>query len=153
MPSTVRLPYFNPHSHAGSDQLAGLMVKMDNDISIHTPTQGVTLVLIFDSLKSVISIHTPTQGVTVIPGIISRAEYISIHTPTQGVTRNCWNLRLGRIYFNPHSHAGSDEANEGRNRVSHYFNPHSHAGSDFTEINLHRGKRQISIHTPTQGVT
>ena len=33
------------------------------------------------------------------------------------------------------------------------FNPHSHAGSDFDETVEPLGLIDISIHTPTQGVT
>ena len=43
------------------------MVKKDaqhKDISIHTPTQGVTLYNVMVFGQAEISIHTPTQGVT-----------------------------------------------------------------------------------------
>ena len=78
-------------------------------ISIHTPTQGVTLqstyrihktadfnphshagsdAYICSKIKPItISIHTPTQGVTCRELSASADEIlISIHTPTQGVT-------------------------------------------------------------------
>ena len=34
-----------------------------------------------------------------------------------------------------------------------YFNPHSHAGSDYAEVEYNEFADEISIHTPTQGVT
>ena len=37
-------------------------------------------------LPEVISIHTPTQGVTLGLALEVRRNFISIHTPTQGVT-------------------------------------------------------------------
>ncbi len=55
---------------------------------------------------------------------------ISIHTPTQGVTLDWVTGRRDTLYFNPHSHAGSDE-----------------------NIATEDDVRTISIHTPTQGVT
>ena len=34
------------------------------------------------------------------------------------------------LYFNPHSHAGSDFFKRCKRQFYGYFNPHSHAGSD-----------------------
>ncbi len=54
---------FNPHPHAGSD--CNMVVSVDSEnISIHTPTQGVTFDLQQKIQEDNISIHTPTQGVT-----------------------------------------------------------------------------------------
>ncbi len=54
---------FNPHTHAGCDA-----AKAENAaakvVSIHTPTQGVTGIIVYIILWIVVSIHTPTQGVT-----------------------------------------------------------------------------------------
>ena len=57
-----------------------------------------------------ISIHTPTQGVTVFTNCSIVILGISIHTPTQGVTNKVFCFRIPIFYFNPHSHAGSDLA-------------------------------------------
>ena len=78
---------------------------------------------------------------------------ISIHTPTQGVTLSFSLAHWGKLYFNPHSHAGSDLlVQKLLILVNQYFNPHSHAGSDRMEA-ISNNLSQISIHTPTQGVT
>ena len=76
---------FNPHSHAGSDLSFPIFLKRTNNISIHTPTQGVTPSLNSFKMFS-ISIHTPTQGVTIFCIMPHFFYSISIHTPTQGVT-------------------------------------------------------------------
>ena len=99
--------YFNPHSHAGSDK--------------KSPR--------FD-LRNIISIHTPTQGVTVHCCLPAVGFAISIHTPTQGVTLFFPICLFPTIYFNPHSHAGSDGCRKYAVLPVFYFNPHSHAGSD-----------------------
>ena len=54
---------FNPHSHEGSDDKLYLICN-PSDISIHTPTKGVTLVVVRTGVVDGISIHTPTKGVT-----------------------------------------------------------------------------------------
>ena len=54
---------FNPHTHAGCD----------TDCSQHP-------------VAVYVSIHTPTQGVTLVMDNIRRLKTVSIHTPTQGVT-------------------------------------------------------------------
>ena len=120
---------FNPHTHAGCDQstpyslshysefqsthprrvwLSNITNISNMEVSIHTPTQGVTRVDDRTSMLLSVSIHTPTQGVTnpavlwyrVLQfqsthprrvwrrnGFLSvRIWDVSIHTPTQGVT-------------------------------------------------------------------
>ena len=76
---------FNPHTHAGCDKDSTYNFEQAFDVSIHTPTQGVT--------KLDIS-NVPTENV-------------SIHTPTQGVTA-AWAISSGAGSFNPHTHAGCD---------------------------------------------
>ena len=57
---------FNPHTHAGCDY--GKREKAVKPlVSIHTPTQGVTFVIIPLIRQVCVSIHTPTQGVTLEP--------------------------------------------------------------------------------------
>ena len=56
-----------------------------------------------------ISIHTPTQGVTGNFLILDQTRIISIHTPTQGVTGKIIKGVPDLPNFNPHSHAGSDQ--------------------------------------------
>ncbi len=55
-------------------------------ISIHTPTRGVTRVVVVVVVFVDISIHTPTRGVTNKNGVKTGFTVISIHTPTRGVT-------------------------------------------------------------------
>ena len=54
--------------------------------------------------------------------------------------------------FNPHHHAGGDDAFPMVPRPRRDFNPHHHAGGD-TYIQRMDGGTAISIHTTTQGVT
>ena len=58
----------------------------DKRVSIHTPTQGVTVLVIHQAHALHVSIHTPTQGVTVVWVFTHFHVVVSIHTPTQGVT-------------------------------------------------------------------
>ena len=54
---------FNPHSHMGSDKQHVSRCYIQ-EVSIHTPTWGVTLSLFPLPLFFSVSIHTPTWGVT-----------------------------------------------------------------------------------------
>ncbi len=60
--------------------------------------------------------------------------------------------RLHVLCFNPHTHAGCDRFCEHIDIRGFCFNPHTHAGCDYI-----RGSKMlssnVSIHTPTQGVT
>ena len=54
--------------------------------------------------------------------------------------------------FNPHTHAGCDWPLLVHLFTSRCFNPHTHAGCDQT-MSERQAVLQVSIHTPTQGVT
>ena len=54
--------------------------------------------------------------------------------------------------FNPHTHAGCDNTNRIGKVQGNSFNPHTHAGCDYKYDGI-TPTRQVSIHTPTQGVT
>ena len=79
---------FNPHTHAGCDKDSTYNFEQAFDVSIHTPTQGVTKLDISNVPTENVSIHTPTQGVTDYNEIIAA---------------------LDSLGFNPHTHAGCDE--------------------------------------------
>ena len=57
--------------------------------------------------------------------------FISIHTPTKGVTAFQTDIHPKWIYFNPHSHQGSDPISSMISTGTENFNPHSHEGSDY----------------------
>ena len=105
-------------------------MSVDN-ISIHTPAQGVTHGAEAPDQKfpdfnphsrtgsdlykgyicklwHLISIHTPAQGVTLWDTMQGISLRISIHTPAQGVTYFSKMLLIILSNFNPHSRTGSD---------------------------------------------
>ena len=102
-----------------------------------------------------------------------RNEGVSIHTPTQGVTLSWDSMLLTSLFqsthprrvwlwgivvfvtafcFNPHTHAGCDYKEWQSLSYCVCFNPHTHAGCD-TLLRQVLWAWQVSIHTPTQGVT
>ena len=170
------------------------MTRREN-VSIHTPTRGVTVCVSHRCQWLNISIHTPTRGVTKFctgsgsfpkfQSTLPQGEWLEPSgrfilfvifqsTLPQGEWQNLSNLLLFEpqfqstlpqgewllkkvwqstiSYFNPHSHKGSDDHKIRHWTLHGYFNPHSHKGSD--DIWVKRGyRRNISIHTPTRGVT
>ena len=54
---------FNPHTHEGCDKAFSLYNVMPQ-VSIHTPTKGVTRFAACQLNPTQVSIHTPTKGVT-----------------------------------------------------------------------------------------
>ena len=116
-------------------------------ISIHTPTQGVTVNSLYPSQFYQISIHTPTQGVTFVShssnscgkfqSTLPRREWREMGIP---------HLRC-RDDFNPHSHAGSDTLLVKWLQSCVYFNPHSHAGSDISGLNSTISSMDFNPHS------
>ena len=145
------------------------MTRREN-VSIHTPTRGVTVCVSHRCQWLNISIHTPTRGVTKFcTGSGSFPKFQS--TLPQGEWQNLSNLLLFEpqfqstlpqgewllkkvwqstiSYFNPHSHKGSDDHKIRHWTLHGYFNPHSHKGSDNFAKAI--GKiLNISIHTLRQ---
>ena len=104
---TVYTAGFNPHTYMRCDDGYKYYGRYVN-VSIHTPTWGVTV--ISNSLNHLmrVSIHTPTWGVTwcvtekghtntsfnphtymrcdIGANTVNKDYYVSIHTPTWGVT-------------------------------------------------------------------
>ena len=101
-----------------------------NMISIHTPTRGVTktsissfallkfqstlpqgewrwYIRLSDSIYS-ISIHTPTRGVTQFHSLLKRRFSLFQSTLPQGEWQYTHFAGVYLLYFNPHSHKGSD---------------------------------------------
>ena len=65
-----------------------------------------------------------------MPGESGFFDAISIHTPTKGVTVYPLSNFVVHVYFNPHSHEGSDGTSFIPAFFAPNFNPHSHEGSD-----------------------
>ena len=76
---------FNPHTHEGCD-FCLLRWWHPSRVSIHTPTKGVTVLLLQRYVREIVSIHTPTKGVTFQYTNGWHKTGVSIHTPTKGVT-------------------------------------------------------------------
>ena len=76
---------FNPHTHEGCDKAFSLYNVMPQ-VSIHTPTKGVTRLRKWFLKEYDVSIHTPTKGVTFKSDATDFPIPVSIHTPTKGVT-------------------------------------------------------------------
>ena len=99
-----------------------------------------------------VSIHAPTWGATVIVLWIYSVVQVSIHAPTWGATPVLPDMISSSERFNPRSHVGSDPVLCSQIRFHCSFNPRSHVGSDSPkgEAGLWTN---VSIHTPTQGAT
>ena len=55
--------------------------------------------------------------------------------------------------FNPHTHEGCDAALAYLGLDLGGFNPHTHEGCDYGSDTNNEGEMDVSIHTPTKGVT
>ena len=116
---------FNPHTYMRCD-VKGACIFHQRLVSIHTPTWGVTAVLVsavmsilkFQSThlhevwlrdvilhkKGNVSIHTPTWGVTPKVKCTLDLSEVSIHTPTWGVTANSMNYKINQMFQSTHLH-------------------------------------------------
>ena len=160
------------YTHAGCDEI-GHPVWTLFDVSIHTPTQGVTCLRCSSCAVSSVSIHTPTQGVTGSVRTHRHFVQVSIHTPTQGVTsshshiwgrtvfqsthpRRVWLLNPNFLFFipsfNPHTHAGCDSIHIKDSVYIREFQS-THPRRVWLHPTTKIQRFLVSIHTPTQGVT
>ena len=150
-----------------------IVADRQDEVSIHTPTQGVTSINFIGNKLTTVSIHTPTQGVTTvllcllfsIPGFnphthagcdkdeanIEDVALVSIHTPTQGVTHLCASVQKTQKFQSTHPRrvwlfTSLLACPQGKFQSTH---PRRVWPSYEGKLSVY----QVSIHTPTQGVT
>ena len=144
-------PSFNPHTHTGCD----IRLPWHHppvDVSIHTPIQGVTHILLALCNVSRVSIHTPIQGVTLFAltkDNVIRGFNPHTHTGCDYFHRN---NEPRHSCFNPHTHTGCDSRTGTQRTPRWSFNPHTHTGCDLHILDQGVSS-DVSIHTPIQGVT
>ena len=80
-----------------------------------------------------VSIHTPTWGVTCIWERFPVPGSVSIHTPTWGVTWNCVPHKYAVMGFNPHTYMRCDACMYRRKIQICSFNPHTYMRCDTNE--------------------
>ena len=121
-------------------------------VSIHTPTKGVTLNLEISCDRiSCFNPHTH-EGCDRNEIQTQKDVNVSIHTPTKGVTRSSLSDCFIRQCFNPHTHEGCDLVSKVI-RASLTVSIHTPT-KGVTGIEPHNFKLNfVSIHTPTKGVT
>ena len=120
---------FNPHTHEGCDPSTPLWCWRQQ-VSIHTPTKGVTVIMPAELKAKAVSIHTPTKGVTSKLSRTSPNSQVSIHTPTKGVTE-------GRLW-------GTQQT---------FVSIHTPTKGVTDQVRVIGADLCVSIHTPTKGVT
>ena len=163
---------FNPHTHAGCDRME-ILENVLSIVSIHTPTQGVTRTICYLNTWSMFQSTHPRRVWQDYSGLLGFPHKFQSTHP-----RRVWHGKVlftqAESGFNPHTHAGCDHVDydgetplglfqsthprrvwlkgAGISTLTASFNPHTHAGCDSCKIS-HIRHRQVSIHTPTQGVT
>ena len=121
------------------------------EVSIHTPTWGVTKRCNTTQKRKCFNPHTYMRC-DVIATRQHLVRNVSIHTPTWGVTIRICPVILFLWSFNPHTYMRCDLFAWIWGMVETSFNPHTYMRCD------NRGKTvcwydRVSIHTPTWGVT
>ena len=142
---------FNPHTHAGCDLFIISFIS-ERSVSIHTPTQGVTMLQYTSVCPPKFQSTHPRRVWHDVVRTDDIPCRVSIHTPTQGVTRRFeWEV-CGTGCFNPHTHAGCDHV---WIHSCHCSDVSIHTPTQGVTNNLSDNSHSaaVSIHTPTQGVT
>ena len=126
--------------------------KAVENISIHAPTRGATIVTKTTGADRPISIHAPTRGATTnVRGRIGIAQFQSTLPRGERLAYDDFSyvgyvfqstlprgerqvlpdhIRPDIVYFNPRSHEGSDGKTYSALCGAIDFNPRSHEGSD-----------------------
>ena len=160
---------FNPHTHEGCDQsdwkltthrtqfqsthprrvwpASRRAVSDNHQVSIHTPTKGVTEKLDFNAVQYQFQSTHPRR---VWPYHIPHSPYpirVSIHTPTKGVTILTHSVNLLVYSFNPHTHEGCDRLMAASFFTCLCFNPHTHEGCDWSLLGWYNHSPCFNPHT------
>ena len=143
---------FNPHTHAGCDQSTPYSLSHYSEFQSTHPRR-VWLSNITNISNMEVSIHTPTQGVTRVDDRTSMLLSVSIHTPTQGVTM--FIIKTGIEYEKFQSthprRVWLDQL--GMQAVPALFQSTHPRRVWLRWCMTNFSQKEVSIHTPTQGVT
>ena len=128
--------------------------KMDQQVSIHTPTWGVTTSIVSTWVQGIMfqSTHLHEVWQNKLRWRWLRI-LVSIHTPTWGVTRSSAWRSIGRPGFNPHTYMRCDDLERSNVKDQMGFNPHTYMRCDLKRKLDVNNVPTVSIHTPTWGVT
>ena len=167
------LSCFNPHTHEGCDNASRRGYILYN-VSIHTPTKGVTSgrrhnngrsekfqsthprrVWLFDfffnnSIAMFQSTHPRRVWQCLANDFLDSYKFQSTHP--RRVWREKDEVNDCPVSFNPHTHEGCDLESFCWKIPLNCFNPHTHEGCDSDNF-LSKSSIKVSIHTPTKGVT
>ena len=143
---------FNPHTHEGCD--FGFCYHKHGTFGFQSthPRRVWRKLESQNVVNNSVSIHTPTKGVTHLFCLHVRVSDVSIHTPTKGVTNEALWQDLPRGSFNPHTHEGCDDHYYSE---FPYTSVSIHTPTKGVTFNARscRSYQCVSIHTPTKGVT
>ena len=121
---------FNPHTHAGCDSPKKSGSSTYRPFQSTHPHRVWRVFPAFYSYVLGVSIHTPTQGVTIEKGKRRWNLWFQSTHPRRVWP---WSLRClcnNVLSFNPHTHAGCDTGEPESSFTVKCFNPHTHAGCD-----------------------
>ena len=149
--AAVRAFCFNPHTHEGCDRIfKHFGYDLKEFQSTHPRRVWLSLLWLFCRFFDV-SIHTPTKGVTSRYQQWLSDKVVSIHTPTKGVTPLLSQYKRTILFQSTHPRRVWRTTCKAIRTIAS-FNPHTHEGCDERPARLFELLR-VSIHTPTKGVT
>ena len=167
--------YFNPRTPVGCDPCGRHAGGACQQISIHAPQWGATMVLYQVAMSSPISIHAPQWGATFrslsrfgLPTISihapqwgatlsswpdSDSDRISIHAPQWGATATCLHTPEMHADFNPRTPVGCDWRAGRRITLPPRISIHAPQWGATAASASGTGCTRISIHAPQWGAT
>ena len=142
---------FNPHTHAGCDQIQRDWQEKMWGFNPHTHA-GCDCITLSRSYRIAHGFNPHTHaGCDSTKAPPKPSIKVSIHTPTQGVTPLIRLLILVSKFQSTHPRRVWLTV-DWVGCICESFNPHTHAGCDSALLDQSK-EYQVSIHTPTQGVT
>ena len=152
-PSILRISsHFNPRTRVGCD-IPRRDQQRNENISIHAPGWGATVLLCGNADATAISIHAPGWGATTKNGGMRQPVFISIHAPGWGATRTRRVTARPPRNFNPRTRMGCDLVLvSGGAAKPEFQSTHPH-GVRHCHAHVWYNKDNISIHAPAWGAT
>ena len=144
--------YFNPRSREGSDDIYSAAGSLLEDFNPRSREGSDFFTTQVRYIVENISIHAPARGATVLWCDCIDCIPISIHAPARGATSLCSPAHHNHDNFNPRSREGSDRLQRGR-LASVSISIHAPARGATTLPLIPGTVPEISIHAPARGAT
>ena len=125
---------------------------MPEQVSIHAPARGATVIMPGSKRTAKVSIHAPARGATIFKSDRIRKHRCFNPRAREGRDKRYIYRKCRLVGFNPRAREGRDNEQQTTYHPGRSFNPRAREGRDWAYPKIVTSDN-VSIHAPARGAT